>query len=113
MQLLSYLLINGIAVFVASYILPGVSIDSFQTAIIVAIVLGIVNAVIKPVLLFFTFPITLITLGLFTFVINGLMVLLVDYLVPGFRVDSFLWAIIFSFVISIVSSFLNTLTKNS
>jgi putative membrane protein len=111
MQLIGYLLINGSAVFIASYILPGVQVDSFLTAVVVAVVLGVVNISLKPLLILLTLPLTIITLGLFTFVINALLVLLTDALIPGFSVDNFLWALVFSFVISLVSSFLSNLTK--
>lgn len=112
MRLLSYLLINGFAVFVASYVLPGVQVDSFLTALIVAIILGAVNTFIRPFLLLLTLPITLMTLGLFTFVINALLVLLVDMLVPGLIVDGFWWALAFSLIVSVISSFLNSLQSN-
>jgi len=81
------------------------------TAIVVAVVLGIVNTFIKPILLLLTFPLTILSLGLFYFVINALMVLLVSAIVPGFKVSGFFWALIFSLVLSIVSFFLNSLAK--
>lgn len=111
MNILIYLLVNGLAVYVASYILPGVHVADFFTAITVAVILGIVNVIIKPILFLLTLPINILTLGLFTLVINGLMILLVSRLVPGFRVDSFLWAIVFSFVLSFISSFFNWIRK--
>ncbi len=82
-------LVSGLAVFATAYILPGVHVESFVTALIVAVVLGIVNAVLKPILVTLTLPITLFTLGLFTFVINALLVLLTARIVPGFTVDNF------------------------
>lgn len=111
MRLLSYLLINSIAIVVAAKILPGVKVDSITTVIIVAIVLGAINTFIKPLILLLTLPITLVTLGLFTFVINAFLVLLTDQLISGFSVANFLWALLFSLVVSIVSSFLSSLTK--
>lgn len=105
------LIVSGLAVFITCYLLPGADVDGFVTALIVAVVLGLVNIFIKPILLVLTLPITLVTLGLFTLVINALMVLLVDYLVPGFNVTSFWWALAFAFVLSIINWFLNTLTK--
>lgn len=111
MQLLTYLLINSVAIMIASYILPGVDVDSYITVIIVAIVLGVINTFIKPIILFLTLPITLVTLGLFTFVINALLVLGTSYLVQGFTVDNFLWALLFSLIVSLVSSFLSQLSK--
>lgn len=111
MKLLINLLIGGLAVFVTAYILPGVKVDSFVTAIIVSVILGIVNAILKPILIILTLPINILSLGLFTFVINAILILLVSVLVPGFFVANFLWALIFSLVLSIVSGFLNTLAK--
>lgn len=111
MGIIINLLVSGAAVFIAGYLLPGVHVDSFVTAVIVAVVLGIVNAILKPILLLLTLPINLITLGLFTFVINAVLVLLVSKIVPGFTVASFWWALIFSLVLSIVNGFLHRFTK--
>ena len=111
MNLVAQLLISGLAVFVAGYILPGVHIANFGTAIIIAIVLGVVNTFVKPVLTILTFPLTVVTLGLFLIILNGLMILLTSAIVPGFKVDGILWAIIFGFVMSGVSSVLHSLTK--
>ncbi len=104
-------LINGLAVWIASYVLPGVNVDGFLTAIVVAVILGIANAVLKPILILLTIPITVLSLGLFIFVINALLILLVAKIVPGFTVDSFWWALGFSLVLSIVNSFLYSLSQ--
>jgi putative membrane protein len=112
MGLIISLIVNTLAVFVTDYILPGVSIDNLTTTVVVAIVLGVLNTLIKPILVLLTLPINLVTLGLFTFVINALLVLFADWLIPGFAVDGFLWALIFSLVLSIVSAFLNSLVKH-
>jgi len=111
MQLIIKLLINSFAVFVTAYLLQGVHLESFLTAVIVAVVLGITNTVLKPILVIITLPINIITLGLFNFILNGLMILLVSVLVPGFSVKSIWWAILFSLVLSLVNWFLNLLTK--
>lgn len=112
MQLIINLLVSGIGVFIASYLLSsGVHLANFITALVVAVVLGIANAVIKPVLLILTLPINVITLGLFTFVVNALIVLLVAFFVDGFKVDSFWWALAFSIVLSIVNFALGILKK--
>lgn len=111
MQIIINLLINGLAVLISAYLLPGVKIDGYFTAIVVAVVLGLVNTILKPILILFTLPITILTLGLFTFVINALMILLVSSLVPGFSVKGFGWALIFSLVLSLVNSFLQSLSK--
>jgi len=107
MSLLINLLLSTIAVMATAYVLPGVNVDSFWTALVVAIALGIVNAILKPILIILTLPITILTLGLFTLVINALLVLLVTAFVPGFQVNGLLWAIIFGLVLSIVSGFLH------
>ncbi len=111
MGIIVSLLVNAVAVFATGYILPGVHINNFVTAIIVAIVLGILNTFIKPILIILTLPINIITFWLFTFVINAVLVLIASSIVPGFKVDGFFWALAFSLVLSLVSSFLNTLVK--
>ncbi len=111
MRLLISWLISAIAVFITSYILPGVQIDSFGTAFVVALVLGIINAIVKPILFVLTLPITILTLGLFALVLNVLMILLTDNLVSGFSVDGILWAVLFGLVLSIVNSILNNFVK--
>lgn len=107
MRILIKIVLNTLAVVVAAYVLPGVMVDSALTALVVAVALGVVNAVLRPVLVILTFPITVVTLGLFLFVINACMILLVDRLVPGFAVAGFWWALLFSLVVSFVGSFLN------
>lgn len=92
-----------IAIAIATYILPGVHILDMAAAFVAALVLGVVNAVFRPVLLLLTLPINFLTLGLFTFVINAFLVLLVSALVPGFQVDGFGWALLFSLVLSLVN----------
>ncbi|MDH7476103.1 MAG: phage holin family protein [Microgenomates group bacterium] len=111
MNLFLYLIINGLAVFITAYLLPGVVVKDFFTAIVVAVILGIINALIKPVLIILTLPLNILTLGLLTFVINGFLILLTSALVPGFNVKSLLTAIIFSLILSIISSFLRWLSK--
>lgn len=109
MRLLINILLSGLAVFIASYILPGVHVDNFVTAIIVAIVLGVANAIIKPILLILTLPINILTLGLFTLILNGLIVLLVSNIVPGFKVHGIGWAILFSIVLWLINWFLSSM----
>jgi putative membrane protein len=103
MRILVKWLIMTAAIMIAAYVLPGVSIRSFQAALATAFVLGLVNAVLRPILIVLTFPLTVITLGLFILVINGLMVLLAGAVVEGFHVAGLGWAIVFSLVFSIVS----------
>lgn len=100
------LIINAAAVFFAAYLLPGVEVDGYLSAVIVAIILAVLNALIKPLLIIVTIPITIFTFGLFLFAINAIIILFADYLIDGFRVDSFWWALIFSFVMSLLNSLL-------
>lgn len=104
------LLIKSMAVFITAYILPGVKVADFGTAIIASVVLGLVNVFIKPTIVLLTLPINLLTLGIFTLFINAFMIILVSALVPGFQVKSFGWAFIFSLVLSLISSFLHQLS---
>lgn len=104
MKFLMRIIITSIVAFGLSYVLSGISIDTFWTAIVVAIVLAILNAIVKPLLIILTLPITLITLGLFLFVINALIILFAEHLVTGFRVDGFWWALLFSLLLSLVTS---------
>src|SRR4051794_36969988 len=96
-------LLSGLAVVVAGYLLPGVHVESFLYALLVAIVLSVVNVLVKPILVIFTIPITVLTLGLFLLVINALMIMLVDALIPGFKVDGFWWALAFSLILSLIN----------
>ncbi len=113
MSILINILLNAIAVFVVASILPGVTISSFWTAIVVAIVLGLINTYIRPILLILTLPINILTLGLFTFVIIALLTWSVTAIVPGFHINGFWWALLFAILLSIVNSFLQTLGYNS
>lgn len=99
-------LITALAIFVTAQLLSGITVKGFGSSMVVAVVLGLVNAVIRPILIFFTLPINFLTLGLFSFVINALMVMLVGQLVPGFEVKSFWWALLFSIVLSLVQGVL-------
>ncbi|HET8859600.1 phage holin family protein [Marivirga sp.] len=103
------LLLSAIAVFISARILSGVKVDSFRQSVIVAIVLGVINAIVKPILVFLTIPITIITLGLFLLVINALMIMLVDKIMKGFKVKSFWWAFFFSIILSVLNAILQSL----
>ncbi|GAA4421370.1 phage holin family protein [Nibrella viscosa] len=103
MSLILRLLVSAVAVLIAAYIIPGVSVDSFITALIVAVVLGLLNAIVKPILVILTIPITILTLGLFYLVINVLMVYLAAALVSGFAVSGFIAALLFSILVAIVT----------
>ncbi len=97
------ILIIAVAVLLTGAILPGVKIRSFWTAVIVAIVLALLNFFVYPVMVFLSIPITIITFGLFLFVINALIIMLASALIGGFRVDGFWWALIFSIVLSFIT----------
>jgi len=98
------LLINVVAILIISYLFPGlISVDGFLSALVAAFLLGIVNVILRPILIFFTLPLTVLTLGLFLLIINGLMLWLVSALVRGFSVNGFWGALIGSLLISIVS----------
>jgi putative membrane protein len=103
------IIIRALILLITSSIIPGFRINSYMTALIVALVLGILNTFLKPVLLFFTFPLNILSLGLFTFIINAILLILSSKLVEGFKIDSFMTAILASIVISIMSVILNRL----
>jgi putative membrane protein len=111
MQAVLSIILSTIAVFVAANILPGVHVDSFLTAMVVAVVLGFINAFIRPIIFLLTLPINLLTLGLFTFVIIGGLVMLVSAIVPGFHVDGFFWALAFAFVLALVNLFVRSIIE--
>lgn len=113
MPILVAIIINTIAVFATGYILPGIQMHSFWTAVIVSIVLGIVNAILRPIIFILTLPINILTLGLFSFVIMGLLVYLVSAIVPGFTVDNFGWAILFALIVSLINWFLWSLVPGA
>ncbi len=110
MNILLSWLVYSVAVLAAAYVLPGVQVDAFSTALFAALILGILNALVKPFLILFTLPLNILTLGLFTFVINAAIILLADKAVDGFSVDGFGWALLFSIVLSVVSAGLFQLT---
>lgn len=107
MNFILRLLISGIIAYVLAKILSGVHISDITTAIIFALVLACLNAIVKPILVLLTLPITVVTLGLFLFVINALIILLADKLMDGIKVDGFWWALIFSVILSVFSSAVN------
>jgi putative membrane protein len=109
MKLLLVWLINAVALIAVAYLLPGIAVSSFVTALIAALVLGLVNAVIRPVLVLLTLPATLLTLGLFIFVINGLLFWFVGSFVSGFVVSGFWWGVIGAIAYSILSWALSAL----
>lgn len=115
-QILFRWVINAVALLVIANIVPGFGVDTFYSALIAALVLGLVNALIRPLVFILTLPVTILTLGLFTFVINALMIWLVSTIVKGFTVEGFVPAFLVALLIWLVSLGANWLikeTKNS
>ena len=109
MRLVLTWIINAVALLALPYVFSSINVDSFGTALLVAVVLGLVNALIRPVLILLTLPATILTLGLFIFVINGLLFWAVGSFLPGFHVDGF-WAGVFgAIVFSLISWALSSL----
>ncbi|WP_420318774.1 phage holin family protein [Ekhidna sp.] len=113
MNVLVKILLSSVAVIIASYLLPGVYIDDFITAVIIAVLLSLLNATVKPLLVILTIPITVVTFGLFLLVINALIILITSSIVPGFQVDGFWWALIFSLLLSLINALLTDLSKDN
>ncbi|MDO4229099.1 MAG: phage holin family protein [Capnocytophaga sp.] len=112
MKYLVNLLITGIIVFLLGNILPGAVIDNYFSAVLVAFVLSILNVLVKPILTIISIPITLLTLGLFMFVINAVIILLAAELVQGFKVNGFWGALLFSLCLSLVQSIASELLED-
>ena len=111
MNTLIKLLLTAAAVLVLANVLPGVYVVGYWGAIIVAVVLALLKLFVKPLLILFTLPLTIMTLGLFLFVINAVIILIASDLLDGFRVEGFWWAVLFSILLSMIQSFLNSLLK--
>jgi putative membrane protein len=103
--------LSAIAVLIAAYILPGVSVESFWAALLVAVILSIFNAILRPILVILTIPVTILTLGLFLLVINAVIVLLTDAMIGDFYVSGFWWALLFSLVISILGAIFDNIAE--
>ncbi len=109
LSFIAKLITTSLAVIIVAYLLPGVHVESALSAIGLAIVLSLLNIFVKPLLILLTLPITVVTLGLFLLVINALIILLAAELVPGFSINGFWWALLFSIILSIVVSVLESL----
>ncbi|HYL25788.1 MAG TPA: phage holin family protein [Burkholderiales bacterium] len=109
MRLLLVWLINTVALILVAYLLPGVSVATFTSALVAALVLGLVNTVIRPILILLTLPVTILTLGLFIFVINGLLFWFVGSFIQGFLVAGFWWGVLGAIVYSVISWLLTAL----
>lgn len=107
MKIIINLLITAAVAYGLTYFLSGVHINDFTTAIIFAIVLGLLNLIVKPILKLLGFPLTIITLGLFSLVINAVVMLMADYFVDGMTVEGFWWALIFSIALSLITSLIS------
>lgn len=113
MRILISYLINVIAILITSYILPGIHIRSFVTALIVALVLGLINTILRPILFILTLPINILTLGLFSFIIMGFCVYLASWIVPGFKINNFWWAILFALIVALINWLARSIFRSS
>ncbi len=113
MNLIIRLLVTAIVAFFLTKVLSGVHIDGFSTAIVFAIVLGVLNLIVTPILKILGLPLTILTLGLFSLVINALVILIADYFIDGMQVDGFWWAFIFSIALSLITSLLSGIFTSS
>ncbi len=106
MNLILRLLLSAVAVLILAYVLPGVEVAGYNSAIIVAIVVALLRLIVRPILVILTLPVTIVTLGLFLLVINAIIILLADYFVDGFTVKNIWWALLFSLLLSFLQSVL-------
>lgn len=109
MTLLLVWILNAVALLIVAYILPGITVASFGSALIAALVLGLLNTLVKPLLIVLTLPITIVTLGLFLLVLNALVFWFAGSILKGFQVEGFWWAVIGAIVYSLVSGLLSGL----
>ncbi|NLN26021.1 MAG: phage holin family protein [Bacteroidetes bacterium] len=113
MRVIVKLLLTAVAVIILARLLPGISVSGFGPAFFVAIVLALLRFTVKPILLILTLPITILTFGLFILVINAIIILLANYVVPGFTVSSIWWAMLFSLLLSFFESILFSVLKEN
>jgi len=109
MNFIIKLLLTALAVVILSKVLPGVAVEGYISAIIVAIVLAVLRLIVRPILVLLTLPITILTLGLFLLIVNAIIILLADYFVGGFAVSNIWWALLFSLLLSFMQSVLFSL----
>ena len=107
MKFLIKILITTVNAFILAYILPGIEINDIFTAVMVAVLLAILDATIKPLLIILTFPVTILTLGMFLFIINACIILTAEYFIDGFRIEGFWYALLFSVLLSFFNSFVH------
>ncbi len=113
MKFILNILVSSVAVLFTAWLLPGVQVTDFFSALLVAVVLAFLNTVVKPILTILTIPITFFTLGFFLLVINAGMIILASKLIPEFHVSGFWWALLFSLILSVVTSILNAFVGNT
>lgn len=113
MKFILNILVSAVAVLFTAWLLPGVQVTDFVSALLVAVVLAFLNTVVKPILTILTIPITFFTLGFFLLVINAGMIILASKLIPEFHVSGFWWALLFSLILSLVTSILNAFVGNT
>lgn len=104
MNVIIKLLLNALLVFALAWALPGIQVDDFWTALVVAVILGFLNIFVKPILVIITIPVTILSLGLFLLVINALVIQMAAWLVDDFYVTNFWWALLFSLILSVMNS---------
>lgn len=112
MGIIIQLLVTALALIVTAYVVPGITVATFGAALVAAIVIAVINLVVKPIIMLVTLPVNVVTLGLFTFIINGLLLWLAAAVVPGFDVDGAIPAILGAIVLALVSMVLNKITGN-
>lgn len=111
MKTIIHFLVSTVAILITAYLLPGVHVEGVLVAFVLAVVLGAINMIIRPILIILTLPLTVVTLGLFVLVINGLLIMLASYIVPGFAVASFWSAFFFGIILAVVSWVLQIFEK--
>ena len=111
MKTIIHWVVSALAILVTAYILPGVHLSGPLAALVLAVVLGAINAILRPILVILTLPITIVTLGLWVLFVNGFLVILASYIVPGFEVANFWWAFLFGIVLAVVSWVLQMFEK--
>lgn len=109
MRIIIHWFLRALAIMIAAYLLPGVTLKSFFVALVVAVVLGLFNTILKPILIVLTLPINILTLGLFTLAINAGLIMLTSNVVSGFQVKNFWWALLFSLILFLVNAILHNL----
>lgn len=112
MEFILKLAVRAAAVGLTAALLPGVTVAGVWTALLTAITIGLINALIRPIVFVLTLPATILTIGLFSLVINALMIQLADWAIPGFMVNGFWWALLFALVLSVINAILNAALRD-